>query len=63
MAATAREHYSIYLLALVTALGVVPSARAVTSDVPIQVLDQLDVFSATNLKRSTETPVRFDDLN
>jgi len=59
-----RRHSFLPLIALATAIGLMPSAQAaITSDATIQVLDQLDVFSSTNLKRSTESPVALVDLN
>jgi hypothetical protein len=40
-----------------------PAAHAVTAEATIQVLDQVDVFSSTSIKRSTDTPVTLLDLN
>ena len=57
-------HSVVFLLAFVTIAGFAPTAQAaITSDATIQVLDQLDVFSRTQLKRSTEAPIRLEDLD
>ncbi len=47
--------------ALIT--GFASIAHAVTSDVTVQVLDQFDTFSSLKAKRSSTTPVVFEDLN
>ncbi len=53
-----------FILATFAALaGLAPAAHAITADATIQVLDQLDVFSSANLKRSTDSPVNLVDLN
>ena len=53
-----------FTLAIIVALaGLAPAAHAITADATIQVLDQLDVFSSANLKRSTDSPVSLVDLN
>lgn len=64
MFATVRWNSLFSLCALAALAGLAPAAHAaITSDATIQVLDQLDVFSSTNVKRSTENPIRLEDLN
>lgn len=64
MISQAWKHSVLSLFALSATAGLMPSAHAaVTSDATIQVLDQLDVFNRTNLKRSTKSPLFLEDLN
>jgi hypothetical protein len=63
MASPVSKHSLLHSMAIGMLTLLAPSAHAVTAEATIQVLDQIDVFSSTALKRSTDTPVNLLDIN